>query len=65
MNYQPEHRYLTVREAASYLRTTEGTLRQWLSKGTHGIPYIKMGRRVLLDVLAIDRWLTEQSVGPR
>ncbi len=60
----PEPRYLTVPEAAQYMRTTEGTLRQWLSKGTHGIPFIKMGRRVLLDVRDLDCWLADQRVDP-
>ena len=64
MNYQPEHRYLTVPEAAQYMRTTEGTLRQWISKGDRDIPFIKLGRRVLLDIHDIDAWLAEQRVEP-
>ena len=48
-------RYADVAEGAAYLCTTEGGLRQRLHRGE--LPYIKLGRRVLLDLDRIDEVL--------
>lgn len=37
-----EAEWLTSKEAADYLRVSEGTLRNWASNGT--VPYVKLGR---------------------
>lgn len=47
-----QRRYLTVPEAADYVRSTPGSIRFKLSKGT--LPYLKLGRRTLLDINDLD-----------
>jgi excisionase family DNA binding protein len=57
-------RYLNVPELADYIDSTDGSVRQLVHQ--RRIPYLRVagGRRILFDLLAIDRWLLEQSVEP-
>ena len=50
-----QRRYLTIPEAADYIRSTPGSIRVKLSKGT--LPYLKLGRRTLLEREALDSML--------
>jgi excisionase family DNA binding protein len=51
----PAKRLYTVPEAACYLGRTVDGLREMLWRGK--LPYIKDGRRVLLDVQDMDRYV--------
>jgi excisionase family DNA binding protein len=53
-------RYLTIREAATYLSITERALYHRVERRT--VPYIKRGHRVWFDRLALDRWMHEGAV---
>ena len=53
---------LTTAEAASYLRTTPGTLTTWRCTKARTIPYIKRGRSVLYRRRDLDAWLDAQTV---
>ena len=53
-------RYLTVEEAAAYLRISEGTLRNWRTAGT-APPAHRAGNRVLFLEDDLDRWIAAQS----
>ncbi len=48
-------RWLTRREAARYLRACEGMIDKLIKSGR--LPVAKLGRRVLIDRLEIDRRL--------
>lgn len=56
-----DNRYLTVKEAAGYLRSSKAFLDKDRLSKLHGVPFLRLGRRVLYDKLALDAWLAEQS----
>lgn len=47
--------------AAEYLGTTKQTLNTWRYRG-EGPPFVKMGRRVVYRLEALDRWLADNEV---
>ena len=53
-------RYMTAEQVATYIGTTEGTIRVWTSQ--RKIPFIKKGRLVRYDRLAIDAWMLKDAV---
>ena len=55
-----ERRYLDVEELAQYIRSTPASVRQLVH--LKRVPYIKRGRRLLFDVIEVDRWLGAQRV---
>jgi len=48
-------RWLTVEEAAKYLRVAKGTLYNWISQ--RRIPFCRRGRVLRFERDALDRWL--------
>ena len=52
-----EKRLMTVEEAATYLACASGTLRNQMSKGILPFPFVKVGRRVLIDRRDLDSWI--------
>jgi excisionase family DNA binding protein len=48
-------RWLTRREVATYLRASQGTVDKLLREGR--LPVAKLGRRVLIDRLEVDKRL--------
>ena len=52
---------LTVEEAALALSLSPRTVQQLVADGK--LPAVKVGRRVLLPVAGLERWLTENSAG--
>lgn len=54
---------MTLQELAAYLRVTTKTVYRLLEKGR--IPAIKLGRQWRFNREAIDKWLSEKSVGQR
>jgi excisionase family DNA binding protein len=55
------HRYLNVPEAARYLRTSKAFLDRDRLTRLHGIPFVRLGRRILYDRLALDDFLARQA----
>ena len=53
-------RWLTVKEAAVYLRRTEGAVRHLVNR--REVPFVKKPRRVFFDRKALDRWMQRDAV---
>lgn len=53
---------LDSKEAASFLRVTPRTLRNWRHRGD-GPPYIKLGRAVRYTKKDLEDWIKAQRVG--
>lgn len=51
---------LSTRGAAEYLDTTVGTLATWRCHG-EGPPYVKLGRKVVYRLEALDAYLRERE----
>jgi excisionase family DNA binding protein len=56
----PQKRLYSVKEAASYLGRSVTALREMIWAGK--LPYIKDGRRILLDVQDMDEWIEKSRV---
>jgi excisionase family DNA binding protein len=52
---QPEHRVVTLNEAAAILRISRGSAYEAAKRGE--IPTIRIGRRLLVPVAALERML--------
>jgi len=50
-------RLLSLKEAANYIDTTDGNLRQLMHKGELPFPFVKNGRRTLIDIKDLDAWI--------
>lgn len=55
-------RFMRAVEVATYIGSTEGTIRVWTSQ--RKIPFVKKGRYVRYDRLAIDAWMQKDAVKP-
>jgi excisionase family DNA binding protein len=55
-----QKRLYSVKEAAPYLGRSVTALREMLWAGK--LPYIKDGRRILLDIRDIDEWIEKSKV---
>lgn len=53
--------YLSLNEAASYLKTSISTLRGWAR--TKGLPYHKPGKELLFRQRDLDRWMDRYRHG--
>lgn len=53
--------YLTVREAAAYLRTSVPTLERWRANGV-GPRFTRNGSRILYHRADLDAWLVSRRV---
>ncbi len=51
---------LTVREAASYLRVDEATVRRWILR--RGLPVHRMNERLHLNAIELWEWATENGI---
>ncbi|HYT83573.1 MAG TPA: PTS sugar transporter subunit IIA [Gemmatimonadales bacterium] len=51
---------LTVREAASYLRVDEATVRRWIVR--RGLPVHRVNERLHLNAIELWEWATEQGI---
>lgn len=56
-----ETRYLSPQEAAAYLRCSKSFLDKDRCSKLHNIPFIRLGRRVLYDSQALDRWMAARA----
>ncbi|MFT7072631.1 MAG: excisionase family DNA binding protein [Patiriisocius sp.] len=52
-------KYLTVQEAALYLKLAKPTLYQMVSKRT--VPFIKNGTRTLFDTADLNLWMSQKK----
>ena len=50
-------RLLSLREAADYISSTEGSVRTQLSCGTLPFPVVKNGRKTMVDKRDLDKWI--------
>jgi excisionase family DNA binding protein len=55
-------RLLTRREAAEYLGLKPRTLADWAMSGRYGLPFVKVGRRVMYRPEDIDRFLASRTI---
>ena len=53
--------YLTVREAAAYSTLSERTVRYAIER--QELPALRHGRRLVLRIVDVDRWLEGQRQG--
>ena len=52
-------RLLTVEQAATYLGRSKASVQHMVSDG--GLPTVRSDRRVFLDVLDLDHWITQHK----
>jgi excisionase family DNA binding protein len=52
-----EQRFMTVQEAAKYLGTTEGSIRNRVQR--RSIPFLKDGKRVRFDRFQLDKHMKQ------
>jgi excisionase family DNA binding protein len=52
--------YLTVAEAAEYLRRKESTVRAWLTR-RRDFPQLRVGRSVLIPRAQLELWIMAQN----
>ena len=50
-------------EAAEYLGLKPQTLACWASTRRYPLAFVKVGSRVMYDLVELDRWLTSRTVG--
>ncbi|MBJ7557022.1 helix-turn-helix domain-containing protein [Marinomonas spartinae] len=49
-------------EAADFLGVRHQTLSAWASNGRYGLPYVKVGRRVMYRISDIEEFLDRRTV---
>ena len=54
---------LDYADAAAYLGISKGTLQNWVSSGSYGIPHIPVGGRIKFRRASLDRWLLSRERG--
>ncbi len=54
---------LTPIETAEILGLSTTTLAVWRCHGTHDLPYIKVGRKVMYSPEAVERFIRDRTVG--
>lgn len=62
---QKQSRWLTIPEAAAYLKCCRNFLDKDRITGLHGIPFARLGRHIRYDVSDLDAWLerSKESAG--
>lgn len=53
-------RYIGIKELSEYIGVSSGTLYVWVCH--RKIPFVKIGRLVKFDLLAVEKWLEEKRV---
>ncbi len=59
---QYTRRLISVKEAAYYIGLSPDTVYTMVSQ--QRIPFVKMGRRTLFDLAALDGWIKQNTVMP-
>jgi excisionase family DNA binding protein len=59
----PEPRLLGVKEAAKYIGATIWFVRTEIWAGN--LPYLTLGKRFVIDVADLDRWIEAKKAGAR
>jgi hypothetical protein len=57
----PSHRLLSPKEAAKFLRLSLRSLSSRQFRIRQGIPLIRIGRKLLFDLPALDSWLSQKG----
>ena len=55
---------LTREQAANYIGVTCGTLDVWRCTGRHGVPFVRIGRKIYYLKDDLDMWLDSRRVTP-
>ena len=55
-------RLVSIQDAAHYTGLSVHTLYTMVSQ--RRVPYVKLGRRVMFDLTALDTWIKQQTVMP-
>lgn len=58
-NLKIAKRLYSIKEAAVYLGRTEWALREMIWAGK--LPYVKDGKRILLDIRDMDEWIEQNK----
>jgi excisionase family DNA binding protein len=58
-NYKLQKRLYNLKKAAIYLGRTVGAVREMLWAGK--MPYVRDGKRVLLDIRDMDEWIEKSK----
>jgi excisionase family DNA binding protein len=61
--YQNPDPLFTTDKAAEYLGSNADTLATWRFRNAYGLPYVKIGERVLYKKSDLDRFIAERTVG--
>ena len=56
--------FLSKKELSEYLGISVFTIDSWVS-GRREIPFVKMGKRVMFDMLDVANWVTSRKVHPK
>ena len=57
MNGNNSHTFLTIPEAAEFLRIPESTFRHYVAKRYKNIPLIKIGKRIIFKKDLLEEWM--------
>jgi len=55
---------MTLKEAAEFLRTSEGQIYQWVNSSQHGLgtfPFYKAGKRLLFSKSEVFEWIKSNT----
>lgn len=63
MDAEVNRRLLNVRQAADYLGLSPKTVYCWIETGR--IPYVALGRRRMLDMRELEKFIRRNTVTPR
>jgi excisionase family DNA binding protein len=58
-------RFLTVEEVAKILRITHATLRSWVKREQVPFPYMKIGKKILVDEDDLKEYLVSVKKNPK
>ena len=58
-------RFLTVEEVAKILRITQATLRSWVKREQVPFPYMKIGKKILVDEDDLREYLLAAKKSPK
>jgi len=62
MNGNNSHIFLTVPEAAEFLRIPESTFRHYVARRYKNIPLIKIGKRIIFKKDLLEDWMERQII---
>ncbi len=55
--------FLSPKDLSKFIDISVGTLAVWRTNGTYGIPYIKIGGKVMYPVTEVNKWIQSRVHG--